>query len=236
VFEEIFEQVYTIRSDANVTITNGDGAVLLYGSNVDQMQVHAVKRAYSQRRLAQIGIDVLIEADSVSITTRFPPKPAWGLSDRSGTVEYTIVVPAVANISTLHLDAGEILLDGMRGHTTRAELGEGRMFARNCFSTVDLAIRRGNISLGYDWWEQGELLARANIAQGNIWVYLPADAACHLSANAPHGKILNDFTDATAGAVFKKTTKIDQLINTGGQAVINVRVEKGDINILRTNP
>jgi hypothetical protein len=79
-------------------------------------------------------------------------------------------------------------------------------------------------------------LARANIAQGNIWVYLPADAACHLSANAPHGKILNDFTDATTGAVFKKTTKIDQLINTGGQAVINVRVEKGDINILRTNP
>src|SRR5438093_9243237 len=109
------------------------------------MQVHAIKRAYRRSRLTQIAIDVSRKPGSVSITTKSPPRPKWGLFDRSGTVDYTIVIPAAANISELTLDAGEIVLDGMRGPTTRARLGEGRMFARNCFTNLDLAMRRGNV-------------------------------------------------------------------------------------------
>src|SRR5437879_6989644 len=56
--EETFERLYTIEPSANITIQNGDGAVLVYGSNVNQMRVHAVKKAYRRERLAQIAIDV----------------------------------------------------------------------------------------------------------------------------------------------------------------------------------
>src|SRR5436189_6018881 len=98
------------------------------------MRVRAIKRAYRRSRLTQIGIDVSTKPGSVSITTKFPLKPKWGLFDRSGTVDYTMVVPATVTISALELDAGEILVDGMRGPTTRARLGEGRVFARNCFT------------------------------------------------------------------------------------------------------
>src|SRR5437867_11759773 len=111
------------------------------------MRVRAIKRAYRRSRLTQITIDVSTKPGSVSIATKFPPKPKWGLFDRSGTVDYTIVVPADVDISELHLAAGEIFLDGMRGRTTRARLGEGRMYARNCFTNLDLAIRRGNLIL-----------------------------------------------------------------------------------------
>ena len=60
--EESFEQLYTVEPNVNITVQNGDGAVLVYGSNVNEMRVQAVKRAYQRARLKQIAIDVSNEA------------------------------------------------------------------------------------------------------------------------------------------------------------------------------
>ena len=232
VLEETFEQFYAIPPSAKITINNGDGAVLVYGSNANEMRVHAVKKAYSRARLAQIAVSIDLKPGSVSIATRFPPKPKWGLFDRSGTVDYTIVVPATTDVSSLDLDAGEILLDGMRGRTTRARLGEGRMSVRNCFTNLDLAIRCGNLIMSYDWWEQSKFSAEASITQGNAWAYLPSDAAFHLLAKA-EGKISSDF-ESTAPA--SNAGIMDALVNGGGDATIKVRVAKGNIKIVESNP
>jgi hypothetical protein len=235
--EETFEQLYTVEPKANITIQNGDGAVFVYGSNVNEMRVHAVKRAYQHARLKQIAIDVSTRPGSVSITTKFPPRPKWGLFDRSGTVDYTVTVPATANIAELELDAGEILVDGMRGATTRARLGEGRMFARNCFTNLDLAIWRGSLILSYDWWEKGTFTARANLAQGNGWAYLPIGGAFHLLAKAVHGEIFNDFeTRTVAKSAAARGMKVDALVNGGGEATIKFRVTEGNIKIVEARP
>jgi hypothetical protein len=200
------------------------------------MQVHAVKKAYQRERLTQIAIDVSVKPGSVAITTQFPPKPKWALSDRSATVDYTIVVPATANISQLDLDAGEVLVDGMHGPTTRARLGEGRIFARNCFTNLDLAMRRGTVIVSYDWWEGGKFSAQADIAQGNIWAYIPGDAAFHLLAKATHGKIASDFTNITiAEPASAAGMKIDTVVNGGGEATVKIRAAEGNIEIVEAD-
>jgi hypothetical protein len=235
--EESFEQLYTVEPNANITIQNGDGAVLVYGSNVNEMRVHAVKKAYQRARLRQIGINVVTKPRSVSITTKFPLRPKWGLFDRSGTVDYSVVVPATASISGIELDAGEILVDGMRGATTRARLGQGRMLARNCFTNLDLAIRRGNLILSYDWWEKSTFTAEANLARGNAWAYLPVDGAFRLLAEAVHGEIFNDFeTRAVAEPTAARGMKVDALVNGGGEATIKFQVREGNIKIVKASP
>ncbi len=237
VLEETFERLYTIEPNANITIQNGDGAVLVYGSNTSEMQVHAIKKAYRRSRLTQIAIDVSTKPGSVSITTKFPSRPKWGLFDRSGTVDYTVTVPATANISGLELDAGEILVDGMRGAATRARLGEGRMFAHNCFTNLDLATRCGNLILSYDWWEKSTFTAEANLGQGNAWAYLPVDGVFHLLAEAVHGEIFNDFeTHAVAESAAARGMKVDALVNGGGEATIKFRVTEGNIKIVEAGP
>ena len=236
VLEETFEHLYTVEPTANITVQNGDGAIFVYGSNTNEMRVRAIKRAYRRSRLTQITIDVSTKPGSVSITTKFPPRP-WGLFDRSGTVDYTIVVPATANISGLDLNAGEILVDGMRGATTHARLGEGRMFARNCFTNLDLAIWRGNLILSYDWWEKSTFTAQANLAQGNAWAYLPVGGAFHLLAKAVHGEIFNAFEPhAVAESAAARGMKVDALVNGGGEATIKFRVTEGNIKILEASP
>lgn len=237
VIEETVEQLYRIQANTNISIQNRDGAILVYGSNTDEMQVHATKKAYSRVRLKEITIEISAQPTSVSINVKFPPKPTWALFDRSGTVDCTVVLPAAANISVLHLDAGELLVDGMRGPSVRAWLGDGRMFAHNCFSNTNLALRRGNLAISYDWWEHRTFSIHANVARGNVWAFLPSDAAFHLVAETVHGKLASDFDSMpVARAAYSGAKKIDTLVHGGGQAAINVRATNGDIKIVEANP
>lgn len=237
VLEETFERVYTVQPNTDISVQNHDGAVLVYGANTNELQVHATKKAYSRMRLKEIAIDVSVQSTTVSIDTKFPPKPRWGLFDRSGTVDYTIVVPATASISQLRLVAGEVLVDGMRGPSVHASLGDGRMQAHNCFTTIDLALRRGNLTLSYDWWEYGTFSVDANIAQGTAWAFLPSESAFHLVAETAHGKIANDFDNlAVERTPSARAAKIDMLVNGGGQAAIKMRAADGDIKIVEANP
>ena len=237
VLEETFERLYTIQPTADITIQNGDGAILVYGSNTNEMSVHATKKAYSRTRLKEIAIDVSVQPTSVSINVKLPPKPAWGLFDRSGTVDCTIVVPASASISALRLDAGEVLVDGMRGQSMHAHLGDGRMATHNCFTDIDLVLHRGNLTISYDWWEQGKFSVQANITRGNTWAFFPSAAAFHLIAETMHGRIASDFDNApVAQAESARAEKIDTLVHGGGQPAIKVRTANGDIKIVEANP
>jgi hypothetical protein len=234
VLEEAVEKVYPVEPNVNVSIQNRDGAILVYGSEVNEVRVRSLKRAYSQERLNQIAVDISTKPGGISIITKFPPQPKWAFSDHSGTVDCTVVVPATASISVLDLNAGEVLLDSMRGPEVRARLNDGRIFARNCFTNLDLTINRGTFTLGYDWWEQKKFSAQVNVGRGNAWVFLPSEASLRLVAYALHGKIANDFNNAPLIAV--SSMKVDQTINGGGSATIQIRVDRGDIKIAEANP
>ena len=237
VLEETFERLYAIQPTANITIQNHDGAILVYGSNTNEMRIEATKKAYSQMGLKEIAIDVSVQPASASIIAKLPPKPKWALFDRSGTVDCTIVVPATANVSQLHLDAGEVLVDGMHGQSVHAWLGDGRMFAHNCFTDGDLVLRRGNLTISYDWWDPGRFAIQADIGQGNAWALLPSDAAFHLVAETAHGRAASDFDDTSvAPAGSAAAEKIETLVNGGGQAAIKVRTANGDVKVVEANP
>ena len=237
VLEETLERLYTVQPNTEISIQNDDGAVLVYGANTNELQVRATKKAYSRMRLKAIAIDVSVQPNTVSINTKFPPKPRWALFDRSGTVDYTIVLPATANISQLRLVAGEVLVDGMHGPSVHAWLGDGRMLAHNCFTKIDLALQRGNLTFSYDWWEHGTFSVHANIAQGNAWAFLPSKSAFHLVAETEHGRIANDFDNlAVERTAASAAEKIDMLVNGGGQAAIKMRAANGEIKIVEANP
>ena len=235
VLEDTFEQSYTIEPTADVSIKNRDGVVRVYGSRANGMGVQAIKRAYTARRLKQIVVDVSVRPGSVSIETNFPPKPTWALFDRSGTVEYTIVVPQTANISRLELGNGEVLVEGMRGQTVHAKLERGRMIARSCFSNAVFSLGRGTLTLAYEWWEPGKFSIHANVTNGNASAFLPSAAAFHLIAKTPQGKIANDFLERDERRA-EEVSKADMSVHDGGEAVIRLQAAEGNIKVARTNP
>jgi hypothetical protein len=237
VLEETFEQLYSIQPNTDLSIQNGDGAILVYGSNINEIRLQATKKAYSRMQLERIAIDVSVQPTSVSLDVKIPPKPRWAFFDRSGTVDCTIVVPATTNISQLSLNAGEVLVDGMRGRSVHAKLGDGRMIVHNCFTDTDLALKRGNLTVSYEWWERGTFSIQANITQGNAWAFLPSEAAFHLVAETAYGRMTNDFDDPPVPRpTSAEATKIDMLARGGGKAAIKMRTLNGDIKVMEENP
>ena len=237
VLEEVVEKVYSLEPETKVSIQNREGAVSVYGSEENEMRVECVKKAYTQERLNQIAIHVSTGPGAASVVTKFPPKPKWAFSDHSGTVDCTIVIPAATSVSTLDVSAGEVLLDSLRGSEVHARLNDGRILVRDCFTNLILDVNRGTLALSYGWWEEKNFSAQVGMNQGNVSVWLPSDAAFHLSAEAGHGKIANDFNNVPLTAnVPGSGMKVDQMVNGGDSTRIRIKVGKGDVKIGEANP
>ena len=234
VLEETVEQSYKIEPTTSISIKNVDGSIQVYGSPAHEMTLQAIKRAYSAKRLKQMAVDVSVQPGTVAIETTFPREPTWGLRDRSGTIDYTIVVPDTASISRLELANGEVSVEEMRGQSVHARLGTGRLLVHNCFSNVDVTVGPGTLTLAYEWWEPGKFSIQTKIADGNAWAFLPSDAAFHLIAETVHGKIASDFT-AVGEHRAQAMSKVDLLVNDGGEAEIRMRATEGNIKVVEQN-
>jgi len=235
--EEMIDRVYPIEPTATLSVTNRDGSVRVYaaGGGLGEIRVEAIKKAYSAERLKAISVRVSAQPNAISIETIYPPDSAIGFSDRSGTVDYIIVVPQTIRISKLELNNGEVQLDGIRSEEAHAQLGSGRLFAHNCFGNLDLNLRTGNLAIAYEWWEDLEFSIRANIQDGNAFAYIPTDAAFHLIAHTATGKIGNDFEEKEQRRA-EPIDKIDMLVGGGGKTTFQFETQDGNIKISEHNP
>ena len=235
--EEIFDQTYPVEPTATLSVTNRDGSIRVYaaGAEVHDIQVEAIKKAYRADRLKAISVQVSASRDSISIETVYPPDSGRGFSDRSGTVDYVIVVPPTIRISKLELVTGEVQLDGVRSEEARAHLGNGRLFAHNCFGNLDLSLETGNLAIAYEWWEEQEFSIRATIQNGNAFASIPSDAAFHLVAHTATGKIANDFAEKEERRA-EPVDKIDTMVAGGGKTTFQFETQDGNIKISEHNP
>ncbi len=214
-----------------------DGSIRVYaaGSETRSVRVEAIKKAYSPERLKAISVRVSAQPNSISIETIYPPDSGARFSDRSGTVDYVIVVPETIRISKLELTTGEVQLDEMRSDEARAQLGNGRLFAHNCFGNLDLDVKTGNLAIVYEWWEDIEFSIHATIQNGNASAYIPTEAAFHLIAHTATGKIANDFAEKEQRRT-EPINKIDMLVGGGGKTTFQFETQDGNVKIAEHNP
>jgi DUF4097 and DUF4098 domain-containing protein YvlB len=235
--EEMIDHAYPVEPTATLSVTNRDGSIRVYaaGTEVHDIRVEAIKKAYSAERLKAISIKVSAQPDAISIETIYPADSGIGFSDRSGTVDYVIVVPQTIRITKLELANGEMQLDGMRSEQAHAQLGSGRLFAHNCFGNLDLNLQTGNLTISYEWWEDLEFSIRANIQNGNASAYIPTDAAFHLVAHTATGKIANDFAEKEQRRAEPVNT-IDMVVGGGGKTTFQFETRDGNIKVAEHNP
>ena len=235
--EETIDHTYPVEPTATLSITNRDGSIRVYGAGGDvrEVRVEAIKKAYSAERLKAISVKVSAERDSISIETIYPPDSGAGFSDRSGTVDYVIVVPQTIRISKLELVNGEVQLEAMRSAEAHAHLGNGRMFAHNCFGNLDLSLETGNLAIAYEWWEEKEFSIHTTVQNGNAFAYIPSEAAFHLIAHTATGKIANDFEEKEQRHA-ELTNKIDIMVGGGDKTTFQFETEDGNIKIAEHNP
>lgn len=231
ILEETTVDVYPLSATGTVSIRNADGRINVYGSEEPQLKVKAVRRAFTKERLKEIKVDVVINGDSAAIETSFPPMPKGSiLADRSGTVDYTILVPQTCTLSKVELANGEIVVEGVFGGGIDARLGNGRMELFNCFSTTRLSLGQGGLDVRYNWWEAKAFSLSADVANGDIRFDLPPDAVLGLDVATVKGHITNTFAADKQSDARAVTTRI----GGEGPAEFRLRTTNGNVRIEKT--
>lgn len=229
VVEDTVDETYSLGAEPTISIANKDGSIRVYAANVTEVHLHAVKRAYSSERLESIRVDAKAEGSSLTIDTRYPAQPA-GLSfaDRSGTVEYTLVVPMTARIARCDLNAGELLIEGLQGGSAKAHLVNGWLAVHNCFVDADASIVNGKLDIAYDWWQSAKsFTVNAQSVNAGVRALIPPDGAVAINAEAQSGRVANNFSDEVPGQIVRS---ISTVIGAG-DAQLNLRSTAGDIRI-----
>lgn len=235
VLEDVIEENYAIEPTAKVSIRNDEGSILIYGADITEMKMQATKRAYNPERLAKISVNVSVQPGEVAIETQYPPKPKWGWSDRSGTVDYVLILPWTCDISRLELGTGEIVIDGMRGDSVHANLENGRLFGHNCFCDFTAAVTNGGLDIGYDWWETHKFSVDAQIVNGNARAFIPGEAVFHLAAASVNGHVASDFTEKEHRQQ-SAVSKIDRVIGGVSEIDLKIHAINGSIKIAEAVP
>jgi len=235
--EEMIDHRYPVEATATLSITNRDGSIRVYGAGGDirEVRVEALKKAYSTKRLNAISVQISATRDSVTINTIYPDDSNPGFSDRSGTVDYVIVVPQTVRISKLQLGNGEVLVEEMRSDQAQVDLGNGRLLAHNCFGNLDLHLKTGNLAIAYEWWEEQEFSIRSTIEDGNAFAYIPSEAAFHLIAHTETGQIGNDFEEKEQRHA-EPVNKIDMMVGRASKTTFQFENQDGNIKISEHNP
>jgi hypothetical protein len=227
--EEIVEQQYDVDANATISVENLDGSIRVYASAKPIVKIQAIKRAYTRERLQGIVIDTKATRNSVALTTIFPPRKN-ALSDRSGTVDYNIVVPHTARITDLKLTNGEMVIEGLRdGGSARAHLVNGWLCGHNCFGNLEFTLEAGRIDLAFDWWENAKFSVKANSTRGHVRAVLPYYTSVNLNATAA-GRIANEFDEnkTDSGDIVHS---ISTVIGPKAEATISLEASRGNVRI-----
>jgi hypothetical protein len=233
--EQTFERTIAVEPNVRFSLKNAEGSIRLYGAGTRDIKIQAIKKAYGRDRLEKISVNVTAKPGSVSIDTIYPPKPKLGLADRSGTVDYVIVLPENATVARLELSTGEVLIEGMRGSKVTASLLNGRMFDHNCFGEHQLLVANGGLDIIFDWWEGQKFSVDARIVNGNLRALIPSEAAFHLDAATEDGQVACDFRERDERPR-DLVQKVDKTVGAGAQADIKLHATNGSIRVIEANP
>jgi DUF4097 and DUF4098 domain-containing protein YvlB len=169
--------------------------------------------------------------NSVAIETIFPPRETgFSLRDRSGTVDYIIIVPQTTKITQLELVNGEVLVEGLHGGSATAHLVNGWLAGHNCFGDLNFSIVNGRIDLAYDWWDSQKFSVKASSQNASIRAFLPSDASATIAAQAPTGWIANGF-EAKKSASAEPPHALNLTIGTEPDAAFEMKAANGNIRI-----
>lgn len=226
--EQTVEQTYEVDSTGIFGLRNSAGSVRIQGSDGASMKLKTIKKAWSAEQLNGIAVRVAVQTKSVSIETSFPPQKTWRFSDRSGSVDYEIILPRTLKIARLELGNGDVSIEGMRGDV-RADVVNGMLAARNCFGNVQLSVAQGGLDLFYERWAQ-RFTVDAKIISGNARVSLPGTASFHLLAETPNGNVSNRFRESE-GRKAERATRVNMSIGSEPRPEIILRATNGDIEI-----
>jgi len=167
---EELHKSYPIDADGRVSLNNVNGAVHISAWDRNEVQVEAIKRAYTKEALGEANIVIDSASSSISIRTKYPESKHH---KDSASVEYTLKVPRRARLFAVETVNGSVEVSGVTGDVKISSVN-GPVTAQNLAGEARLSTVNGTVN-------------------GSISLAIPENANADVDASTVHGAISSDF-------------------------------------------
>ena len=192
-----FNQTYPLAADGRVSLKNINGAVTVRVWDRSEVQVAAVRRAYTQERLTEAEIVVDATPEAIRIQTRYPTQNLNFYSDEPqrynnpAAVDYTLTVPRGARLENIELINGALDIEGAAG-AVKASSINGGVRARGLTGEVKLSTINGGLEATFAQLNPAQPISLSSV-NGSVTLILASDASAQVKASTVHGGITNDW-------------------------------------------
>jgi DUF4097 and DUF4098 domain-containing protein YvlB len=182
---------FELADKGRISLENINGDVQVTGGEGSQVEIIALKRAGTQEYLDGIEIDIEQSANAIRIETRHPNSGIksmfnWG-KDSSGSVHYTLSVPASANLDGIESVNGDVSIEGVDG-LVRAATVNGAVTVTDIASDANLETVNGSVNASFRRLD-GQQKANCESVNGRVTVTLPNNASASVTAETINGGI-----------------------------------------------
>jgi DUF4097 and DUF4098 domain-containing protein YvlB len=218
---ENFEQTLAFHPGGQFSIENVNGSITVETWNEGTVRIEAEKEADTERLLQEMEIIVEGEGDHVRVETRYPRRTRRG---ESGHVDYTIRIPAEANVDVQTVN-GRVDVTGIQGHVD-ASTTNGSVHVEDIVGEAQISTTNGSIKARYRQAFDGN--HHFSTTNGSVTLYLPTDAGGTIDAKTVNGSITTDFP-ATVNRMSKNRLK--GTFGDGGSGSFEIETVNGSVKI-----
>ena len=193
---QYLDQTFSVSERVQVSLENVNGDVHVDVWDQAEVRVQAEKFASSQELLDELEIEINASQDSVRIDTHYPHHRSffgWLSFGNNGhyRVEYTLTVPRGAELDSIDLVNGDLVVMGVQGGV-EAELVNGDIIAKDIGGDLYLSTVNGSIRPEFEDMENTERIELESV-NGQIKLILPSWASASVRAETLNGSLQNDF-------------------------------------------
>jgi DUF4097 and DUF4098 domain-containing protein YvlB len=191
---------YPINEGGRISVDNVNGDVTVIGGSGGMVEITAIKRAGSQAYLDGLQITIRNTDDAIRIETDHPERSGMGKwfnwNEGSGSVSYTVRVPAHVNLDAIESVNGDLNISGVSG-IVRASTVNGSINAADLISDAGIDTVNGAVEVSFARFG-GAQKADCETVNGRLTINLPGDADARVQAETINGGIdASDFGLAT---------------------------------------
>jgi len=182
---------FDVSERAEFRLENVNGEVEITAWDKNEIKVTATITAKKQKDRDRISIEMDENSRGVKVETHYKKSSGWG-NNHSGKVDYQVMVPTHARLSSIDLVNGSITITDVKGKI-KVDLVNGSISATGLASDSEINSVNGSIKVSYQSTSSDLDEISLDTVNGSIKLSLPEKISADVDIETMHGSIRNDF-------------------------------------------
>ncbi|TRX55857.1 DUF4097 family beta strand repeat-containing protein [Thalassomonas sp. M1454] len=228
--ESTIEKTFELTAQGQLVLENVNGDVNIESWQQNSIKVTAELQAKTQEDLDRIEVNMKQSGNRVSVETDYSEgRSGWSNNGSSGSVDYTVMVPANIDLRDIELVNGSLNIENVSGELN-ADVVNGSVEATGLAADVEVDSVNGAVELSFADSAKN-LDISVDTVNGGIRLYLPDDFGAQVEVSTGNGSIKTDYgLSGTKGAYYGTDLKGSF---GDGSSEIELESVNGSVKILR---